>query len=104
MQCGIIGCDSFDEILVATYTGRIFGLTTNIAKDCNFQYSSQNVNNSQKIAKLKSELDDLHAKVLKEREKYQNLTQSFFDELSAIPLLSVKENVSLIYFLRTVFN
>lgn len=28
LQCGVIGTQGFDEILIVTYTGRIFGLTT----------------------------------------------------------------------------
>lgn len=28
MQCGVVGSQGYDEILVATYTGKIFGLTT----------------------------------------------------------------------------
>lgn len=30
IQCGVIGNQGYNEILVCTYTGRIFGLTTEI--------------------------------------------------------------------------
>ncbi|EFA01565.1 Bardet-Biedl syndrome 7 protein homolog-like Protein [Tribolium castaneum] len=96
LQCGVIGTQGFDEVLVVTYTGRIFGLTTeavdkSVADNTMGNYIfSQDTGN--KINKLKSEIEDLQVKVAKEREKYQNSTQSFFEELSAIPLLSVKDS------------
>ncbi|KAJ8944863.1 hypothetical protein NQ314_009353, partial [Rhamnusium bicolor] len=94
IQCGIVAAQGFDEILVVTYTGRIFGLTTQ-SLEVNMENTAGgyifSTDTSHKIFKLKSEIEDLKGKILKEREKYQTSTQSFFDELSAIPLLSVKD-------------
>lgn len=58
LQCGIIGNQNFDEILVCTYTGKIFGLTTEVIDKTladeftksNYSFSSDT---SQKITKLK---------------------------------------------------
>ncbi|KAJ8912894.1 hypothetical protein NQ315_011217 [Exocentrus adspersus] len=95
LQCGIVGSHGFDEIVVATYTGRILGLTSQPV-DANIEntvggyiFSSET---SHKINKLNSEIGDLKEKIVKEREKYQTSTQSLFEELSAIPLLSVKNS------------
>ncbi|KAK4887270.1 hypothetical protein RN001_003541 [Aquatica leii] len=94
--CGIVGDPNYEEILVATYTGRIFGLTTqtiehNLSADTkNYYYSADT---AQKITKLRSEIEELQVKVDKEREKYQASTQSYMDEMSAIPLLSIKDSM-----------
>ncbi|XP_068907329.1 Bardet-Biedl syndrome 7 protein homolog isoform X1 [Tenebrio molitor] len=97
LQCGVVGTQGFDEILVVTYTGRVFGLTTeavdkNVGGDStvgNYIFSQET---STKISRLKGDIEDLQVKVGKEREKYQSSTQSFFEELSAIPLLSIKDS------------
>ncbi|XP_018568735.1 Bardet-Biedl syndrome 7 protein homolog [Anoplophora glabripennis] len=95
LQCGIVGAQGFDEIVVATYTGRIFGLTSQ-SIDANVENTKGGYifssDTSYKINKLKTEIGELKEKILKEREKYQTSTQSFFDELSAIPLLSIKDS------------
>ncbi|RZB77484.1 Bardet-Biedl syndrome 7 protein -like, partial [Asbolus verrucosus] len=96
VQCGVVGNQGFDEILVVTYTGRIFGLTTeaidkNVGGDSSVGNYIFSQDTSNKINRLKNEIDDLQIKVAKEREKYQSSTQSFFEELSAIPLLSIKD-------------
>uniref|UniRef100_A0A1Y1NII9 Uncharacterized protein n=2 Tax=Photinus pyralis TaxID=7054 RepID=A0A1Y1NII9_PHOPY len=94
--CGIIGEANYDEILVATYTGRIFGLTTqsverNLNTDSkNYYFTTESV---QRISKLKNEIEELQIKVTKEREKYQASTHSYMEEMSAIPLLSIKDSM-----------
>lgn len=55
LRCGIIGSHEYEEIVVVTYTGRIFGLTTQTI-DGDFQSigdSNISVNHSQLLAKLK---------------------------------------------------
>ncbi|KAF5285041.1 hypothetical protein FQR65_LT02353 [Abscondita terminalis] len=94
--CGVVGDPNYEEILVATYTGRIFGLTTqtiehNVSADTKNYYFSADT--AQKITKLRSEIEELQLKVDKEREKYQASTQSYMDEMSAIPLLSIKDSM-----------
>lgn len=58
LQCGIVGNQNFEEILVCTYTGKIFGLTSEIIDKTltdeftksNYSFSSDT---SLKIGKLK---------------------------------------------------
>ncbi|KAK5643844.1 hypothetical protein RI129_007689 [Pyrocoelia pectoralis] len=94
--CGIVGEANYDEILVATYTGRIFGLTTqtverNITTDSkNYYFTTES---AQKIVKLKNEVEELQMRVGKEREKYQASTHSYMEEMSAIPLLSIRDSM-----------
>nr|CAI5842703.1 unnamed protein product [Callosobruchus analis] len=94
IKCGVIGEQGFNEILVTSYTGRVFGLTsqpisTHIDNSVGRYVFSTNT--SEKIHKLRTDIDDLKDKILKEREKYQTSTQSFYNELSAIPLLTINE-------------
>ncbi|CAH0560889.1 unnamed protein product [Brassicogethes aeneus] len=92
IQTGIIGSQGFEEILVVTFTGRVIGLTTQTI-DSNVDNTGSFTNdNSQRILKLKSDIEDLQNRVTKERESYQNSTHSFFDEFSAISLLSIKDS------------
>lgn len=58
LQCGIVGNQNFDEILVCTYTGKVFGLTTEIIdKTLTDEFTRSNysfsTDTSQKISKLK---------------------------------------------------
>lgn len=58
IQCGIVGNQGYQEILVATYTGRIFGLTSEpIDKTAGRNNVAGNyvssVDTSNKIAKLR---------------------------------------------------
>ncbi|KAI4462734.1 bardet-biedl syndrome 7 protein [Holotrichia oblita] len=100
IQCGIISNSNQEEVIVSTYTGRIIGWTTEATttqfitdnSSANHAYASDT---SQKIIKLKNELEDLQAKVAKERDKYQVLTQSLFDEMSRIPVLNIKHSMIL---------
>lgn len=58
IQAGIIGNSGYDEILVSTYTGRIFGLTSEIIeKNIGTETVGENIvfsaETGQKILKLK---------------------------------------------------
>ncbi|XP_019866840.1 Bardet-Biedl syndrome 7 protein homolog [Aethina tumida] len=95
MQTGIVGCQGYEEILIVTYTGRVIGLTTQTIDSNVDNTGSFTVDNSQKVQKLKLEIEELQNKVMKERESYQTSTHSFFDEFSAISLLSIKDSFTL---------
>ncbi|ERL95602.1 hypothetical protein D910_00029, partial [Dendroctonus ponderosae] len=93
LQCGIVASQGYDEVLAVTYSGRIFGLTTQVT-DANFDGSTGSYvfsnDASNKIAKLKTDVEELQAQVRKERERYQEATlNSNFMELSAISLIPV---------------
>ncbi|XP_017775977.1 PREDICTED: Bardet-Biedl syndrome 7 protein homolog [Nicrophorus vespilloides] len=100
LQCGIVGSVGYDEILVSTYTGRIFGLTTettdkNVGGDSTSGNYIFSVDTTQKIIKLRNEIEELQGSLVKEREKYQSLTYSFMDDFSAIPTLTIKDSLVL---------
>ncbi|XP_060532411.1 Bardet-Biedl syndrome 7 protein homolog isoform X2 [Cylas formicarius] len=98
VQCGVVAAAGYDEILVATYSGRIFGLTTQAAEvnvdgaTGAYVCSSETV---QKIDKLRGEIEELHLRVSRERDKYQKSTLTYSDEFSAIPPLSVNSSFTL---------
>ncbi|XP_030747216.1 Bardet-Biedl syndrome 7 protein homolog [Sitophilus oryzae] len=99
LKCGIVSAAGYDEILVVTYSGRIFGLTTQVT-DVNFDGSTGSYvfssDTSTKINKLKSEIEELMSKLSKEREKYQTSTESTgLMELSAIPPISINSSLAL---------
>lgn len=93
----------YTEVIVCTYTGRIFGLTTQCIKlslsDNNsnpFQAASTTSFDSKgRISKLKHEIEELEQKVQRERERYQLSTQSMSDGLSAIPILPINDSVNI---------
>ncbi|XP_028129556.1 Bardet-Biedl syndrome 7 protein homolog [Diabrotica virgifera virgifera] len=96
LQCGVVAATGYDEILVVTYTGRVFGLTTQTI-ETNIDNSTagyiSSADTSQKIFKLKADIEELKGKIQKEREKYQlSSTHIYFNEVSAIPLLMVKDS------------
>lgn len=57
LQSGVVASQGYDEVLAVTYSGRIFGLTTQVT-DANFDGSTGSYvfsnDASNKIAKLKS--------------------------------------------------
>uniref|UniRef100_A0A914XPM1 Bardet-Biedl syndrome 7 n=2 Tax=Plectus sambesii TaxID=2011161 RepID=A0A914XPM1_9BILA len=94
LQCGRVSAGSFDEIIVCTYTGWLFGLTTEpvqkqIAQDQQF---SLHPDMEVKVQQLKLELDDLQNRVAEEREKYHEMTlKDNSDGLSAVPLFAIND-------------
>nr|XP_018917653.1 PREDICTED: Bardet-Biedl syndrome 7 protein homolog [Bemisia tabaci] len=101
VQGGVVGNAGFDEILVTTHTGWLFGLTTEVVDKQTVgpnETSSSHIGVSQKeklkVARLRAEIDEIEGKVAKEREKYQNLTQADSDGLSTIPPLSIRDKLT----------
>ncbi|CAG9857898.1 unnamed protein product [Phyllotreta striolata] len=96
LKCGVAASSGYDEILVVTYTGRVFGLTTQTIETVVDNSASgfiSSADTSQKIFKLKADIDELKNKILKEREKYQlSSSLAYYNEVSAIPLLMVKDS------------
>lgn len=94
IQGGCVGQNGYNEILICTYSGRIFGLTTQcISRSLTDNKLQQTNDASNRMAKLKLEIAELEAKVLKEREKYQMSTQALSSGLSAIPMLAINDSV-----------
>lgn len=96
VQGGKVGNPGYDEILATTYSGWIFGLSTEPANkrlDPNFLLVSEE--SAQKICKLREEVEELQQKVLKEREKYQLAAQSEFGGVSAVPFFKINDQFNL---------
>ncbi|XP_047495998.1 Bardet-Biedl syndrome 7 protein homolog [Penaeus chinensis] len=98
VQGAVVGNAGYDEILASTYTGWVFGVTSepmdrHMTSESGVVHISQE--SKQKIQKLRLEIDELQQRVLKERDQYQAATQSAFPGISAVPFFSVNDKISL---------
>ncbi|KAM3672856.1 BBSome complex member BBS7 isoform 2-T2 [Ammospiza maritima maritima] len=96
IQGGCVGKDGYDEILAATYSGWLTGLTTEpvhreggSGEELKLSQEMQN-----KISSLRNELEQLQIKVLQEREKYQQSSHSS-TAVSSVPAFSVNDKFTL---------
>ncbi|XP_055676710.1 Bardet-Biedl syndrome 7 protein homolog [Lutzomyia longipalpis] len=100
VQGGTFAAVGYAEVVVCTYTGRIFGLTTQcVARSISDNQNSGTMNfpndTNLRIARLRSEIAELESRVAREREKYQQSTQAMSSGLSAIPMLNVNDSMVL---------
>uniref|UniRef100_A0A8W7PJF4 Bardet-Biedl syndrome 7 protein homolog n=1 Tax=Anopheles coluzzii TaxID=1518534 RepID=A0A8W7PJF4_ANOCL len=99
VQGGCVGATNYTEIVVCTYSGRIFGLTTQcISKSLgdNGSRSAEKlagtpVDTSAKLQRIRAEIYELEQTIAKERERYQLSTQALSSGLSAIPMLPIND-------------
>ncbi|NXU80566.1 BBS7 protein, partial [Oreotrochilus melanogaster] len=96
IQGGCVGKDGYDEILASTYSGWLTGLTTEpVHREGG---SGEELKLSQemqsKISSLRNELEHLQIKVLQEREKHQQSSQSS-TAVSSVPTFSVNDKFTL---------
>ncbi|XP_078396201.1 BBSome complex member BBS7 isoform X2 [Cetorhinus maximus] len=96
IQGGCVGKEGYDEVLTATYTGWVMGLTTEpvqreagLSDDLKINQEMQN-----KVMNIRVELEQLQMKVLQEREKYQQSAQSS-GAVSAVPVFNVNDKFTL---------
>ncbi|XP_043917464.1 Bardet-Biedl syndrome 7 protein [Protopterus annectens] len=96
VQGGCVGKEGYDEVVTATYTGWVTGLTTEPVHkefgpgdEIKISPDMQN-----KIATLRTELEQLQMKVLHEREKYLQSAQSS-TAISAVPMFNVNDKFTL---------
>uniref|UniRef100_A0A668AYR9 Bardet-Biedl syndrome 7 n=1 Tax=Myripristis murdjan TaxID=586833 RepID=A0A668AYR9_9TELE len=96
VQGGCVGKEGYDEVLTATYTGWVTGLTTEALKaeagpgdEVKMSKETQS-----KVAALRAELEQLQVKVLQGREKYQQSSQSS-TAVSAVPVFSINDKFTL---------
>eukprot|EP00069_Balaena_mysticetus_P019254 bmy_02485T0 len=96
IQGGCVGKDGYDEIVVSTYSGWVTGLTTEPIHKESGPGEELKINQEMqnKISSLRSELEHLQYKVLQEREKYQQSSQSSKAK-SAVPSFSVNDKFTL---------
>ncbi|KAK4304694.1 hypothetical protein Pmani_023378 [Petrolisthes manimaculis] len=98
VQGAVVGNTGYDEVVASTYTGWVFGVTSepmdrHLSSESGVVQISQD--SKQKIQRLRDEIDDLQQRVLKERDQYQAATQSTFPGISAVPFFSVNDKMSL---------
>ncbi|XP_024919046.1 BBSome complex member BBS7 isoform X2 [Cynoglossus semilaevis] len=96
IQGGCVGKESYDEVLAATYTGWVTGLTTEPQKaeagpgdEVRMSKETQS-----KVEALRAELEQLQVKVLQGREQYQQTSQSS-TAVSAVPTFSINDKFTL---------
>uniref|UniRef100_A0A8D0Z2V9 Bardet-Biedl syndrome 7 protein homolog n=1 Tax=Sus scrofa TaxID=9823 RepID=A0A8D0Z2V9_PIG len=96
IQGGCVGKAGYDEVVVSTYSGWVTGLTTEpIHKESGpGEELKINPEIQNKISSLRSELEHLQYKVLQEREKYQQSSQSSKAK-SAVPSFSINDKFTL---------
>ncbi|XP_077135152.1 BBSome complex member BBS7 isoform X1 [Ranitomeya variabilis] len=96
IQGGCVGKEGYDEIVLATYSGWVSGLTTEPThKEAG---PGEELKMSQemqtKISSLRAELEQLQYKVVQERERYQHSSQST-TAVSAVPVFSINDKFTL---------
>ncbi|XP_077388007.1 BBSome complex member BBS7 [Festucalex cinctus] len=96
IQGGCVGKESYDEILTATYTGWVTGLTTEPQKAevgaGNEVRMSKEVQS--KVEALRAELEQLQVKVQLGREQYQQTSQSK-TAISVAPAFNINDKFTL---------
>ncbi|KAJ1521166.1 hypothetical protein ONE63_002861 [Megalurothrips usitatus] len=96
---GVLNTQGYDEVVVSTYTGLLFGLTTERADGVSAM-DSQTVSLSQdtrrRLQALRADLDGLEEKVAAERDRYLAAAENGNTLLSVVPHLSVNHKMSLI--------
>ncbi|GLH03728.1 Bardet-Biedl syndrome 7 protein homolog [Gryllus bimaculatus] len=100
VQGGIVGNVGYDEIVASTYTGWLFGLTTEVMdKQVGVDSQTGSLNISQdarmKIMHLRSEIEEIEQRVNRERNRYQAATLDKTEGMSAIPFISVNDKMML---------
>ncbi|XP_063232547.1 Bardet-Biedl syndrome 7 protein homolog isoform X2 [Bacillus rossius redtenbacheri] len=100
IQGGVVGSPGCDEIVAATYTGWIFGLTTELVdKQVALDADGGTVVSHDlrlKLQRLRAEVEEIELKVAKEREKYQDSTLDKFDGVSTIPYITINDKMTLV--------
>ncbi|KAJ8298389.1 hypothetical protein KUTeg_024920 [Tegillarca granosa] len=92
IQGGVVGTGGYDEIVCSTYAGWVLGLTSEQLTKGIVGTGETLVSAAahDKINTLKGELEDLHSKVIQEREKYQQTANSN-TAISAVPGFNIND-------------
>ena len=95
LEGGVVGQQGYEEVVAATYTGKVFGLSSLPAggEVAGGRRVSQEA--AARLAKLRSEVEELSGEVGKERERYQSQAVSSLGGMSAIPRLSITDSMTL---------
>ncbi|CAB3384791.1 Hypothetical predicted protein [Cloeon dipterum] len=100
VQAGFVSSPEHPEIIAVTYTGWFFGLTTESKESINLRQGDGPTNMSsemqERLQQLRLEIDEIEQKVVREREKYKQTTQTRPDALSIVPKIEINEKFTLI--------
>lgn len=81
LATGQVGNPSFDEMVVCSYSGKVFSFTMEplgaADEDDSYGRSKSTVQREGRIRVMRKELDELRKKVDKEREKYSKVSEDF---------------------------
>ncbi|XP_064637282.1 Bardet-Biedl syndrome 7 protein homolog isoform X2 [Lineus longissimus] len=91
VQGGVVASAGYDEVICSTYAGWVLGLTTEpLTKAAGPSEVFIDRDTHNKVVNMKSDLEELQQKVLKEREKYQSTAQSK-NAVSAVPKFNIND-------------
>ncbi|XP_059481988.1 Bardet-Biedl syndrome 7 protein homolog [Neocloeon triangulifer] len=100
IQAGFVSSAEYPEIIAVTYTGWFFGLTTESKESIDLRQgdgpTNMSVEMQERLQQLRMEIDDIEQKVMREREKYKQTTQSKPDALSIVPNIEINDKFTLI--------
>lgn len=93
---GVVGNAGYEEVVVSTYTGFVFGMVSCRTGVCSIDSTGTPLSGiSERLENLRFEIDEIEQRVNRERERYQAATQDKVDGLSAIPFISINDKMTL---------
>ena len=95
LEGGVVGQQGYEEVVAATYTGKVFGLSSLPSGGAVAGGRRVSQEAAARLAKLRSEVEELSGEVGKERERYQSQAVSSLGGMSAIPRLSITDSITL---------
>ena len=95
LEGGVVGQQGYEEVVAATYTGKVFGLSSLPSGGGVAGGRRVTQEAAARLAKLRSEVEELSGEVGKERERYQSQAVSSLGGMSAIPRLSITDSMTL---------
>uniref|UniRef100_A0A914BVH0 Bardet-Biedl syndrome 7 protein n=1 Tax=Acrobeloides nanus TaxID=290746 RepID=A0A914BVH0_9BILA len=95
LDCGRVNSEQYDEIILCTYTGWVFSLTTQPMTEQNDVGTNLPPNMEIRVQQLRSELEELEMKVREERERYQDMAQNQEDTFSIVPPFAINDRFEL---------
>ncbi|XP_043223062.1 Bardet-Biedl syndrome 7 protein homolog isoform X2 [Amphibalanus amphitrite] len=99
VQGGHVSNSEYEEVLVTSYSGWLFGLSSEKRDRHAYEVEpgviSLSAEAKQRIYNLRAEVESLQERVSRERERYHQTTQSSLGGISAVPYISVNDRMTL---------
>lgn len=90
VDCGRITSEEEDEIVVCTYTGWLFSLSTSKSNAATMNIKSASVN--VKVQQLRSEIEELETKLNEERLRYGEMTKKGGKQSAYLPTFQIHDS------------